>query len=69
MNYNNKYLKEKREANGLFKRELANRLKMNESNYGKVEHGLYKNIPLKILIKLKQELDLDLNKLIVEQGN
>ena len=69
MKYDNKYLKDKREAKGLFKRELANRLNMNESNYGKLEHGLYKNIPLKILIKMKQELGLDLNKLIVEQDN
>ena len=62
--YDFKYLKAEREKKGLTIRDMANLIEMNESNYGKIERGIYANIPLYILDKLKKILNLDLNKFI-----
>ncbi|MDU3629715.1 helix-turn-helix domain-containing protein (plasmid) [Clostridium perfringens] len=62
--YDFKYLKAEREKKGLTIRDMANLIEMNESNYGKIERGVYVNIPLYILDKLKKILNLDLNKFI-----
>lgn len=64
MNYDYNYLRGERLKKGLQIKQLANLIPMDESNYGKMERGDYKNIPCYILARLKEILDLDLNKFI-----
>ncbi|OUP40980.1 hypothetical protein B5F20_14640 [Clostridium perfringens] len=64
MNYDYNYLRGERLKKGLQIRQISEKIPMDESNYGKLERGDYKNIPCYILARLKEILDLDLNKFI-----
>ena len=64
MYYDRYYIKYKRLQKGYTQKQCANLLKMDEGNYNKLEAGLYVNIPLYTLEKMRRLLGANLNILI-----
>ena len=62
--YNHEYIRQKRIATGYSTNKMADKLKMDSSNYCKLETGQYKNVPLSLLIKLHREMNVDLYYLL-----
>lgn len=68
--YKYEYIKEQRETKGISTVKMAKLFGMDCGNYCKLERGKYKNIPIEVLPKLCDILDIDLYYLFnMENGS
>mgnify|MGYP004589792045 CR=1 FL=1 len=61
----NDYIKEKREQLGISQRELARRIKIDNSTISYIETGRIKKPSISILVKISEELNLNIFELIL----
>lgn len=62
--YNNEYLREIRESQGLTKLDMARLLGMDKANYSKLEAGAYKHFPVEKAKILRNRFKVDALKLL-----
>lgn len=58
------FIKEQREKNGISQRELARNINVNNKTIHNIEKGLINKVSFDILIKISQQLDINLKELL-----
>ena len=58
------FIKEQREKNGISQRELARNINVNNKTIDNIEKGLINKVSFDILIKISQQLDINLKELL-----